>query len=304
MLVKLGATTRKRLIQDGYSLALEYNGSGVTRRWPNDPPSKKNRLVLVPYDPMSAREWFITSTRCITVGRELSGGPMGDRHGVVCAVNDDGERRSQFVLGGGKVQPDFDGTSADRLWPGEDCEFVRGAMVSENDEELRVPFASNWDPQRARDHKMWGARYFLFGVRAITDRIIDPATGVFTTLIKEEAGLPVGDACFVAITNERLGNFEGQKGETGARHLKPASELLRRITREERARGVLPMLPFAQATALALAIECGKEIWWKDMPPALGEIVADGEGEAKRVLENNAYAKHFTKVFQDGHWEV
>jgi hypothetical protein len=139
----------------------------------------------MPNDPQQVQEWFITSTRGITIGRELTGGPMGDHYGIVCA--EDGRDRTQFVLGGGKVQPDFDGTSAERLvWPGVDRELVRGAMIAENDEELRIPFTQNWDPKMARDHERWGNRYFLFGIRAITDQTTDPETHAVTTTVKKE----------------------------------------------------------------------------------------------------------------------
>lgn len=293
MLIELSAATRKRLTQEGYSLAVEWR-RGVKRMWPDDPPEHKNRLVLVPSDSRYSEEWFITSTRAITIGRELPGGNMGDRYGIVCAEDDRG--RSQFVIGGGKVQPDFDGTSGIRLAHGEDRELVRGAIVAENLEELDVRFAPK-DPDAYKN-------YFMFGVRGITDRVTDPASQRFETSLKKEGDLSVGDACFIAITHERLGNFEGQRGETRTRHVKPASELLRELTREERARGMLPMLPYAQATALALAIVGAKEIFERDMPLALQEVVLDGEREATRVLLRNSYAKYFTRVIQEGPWEV
>jgi hypothetical protein len=215
---------------------------------------------------------------------------MGERYGVVCGENDDGEGRSQFVLGGGKVQPDFDGTSADRLAHGEDRELVWGGVVAEVREELGVVFAEK-DTDAYRS-------YLIFGVRGITER------GADGTSLKKADGLSIGDACFIAITHERLGYFPGQKGETGQRHVFPASELLRERSREEREKNPLPMLPFAQATALALAIDGAKEIFGKDVPPALQEIVADGEREASRILRNNNYAKYFTRAIQEGPWEV
>ncbi|HEY9585426.1 MAG TPA: hypothetical protein VJJ02_02450 [Candidatus Paceibacterota bacterium] len=303
MLIELSAATRKRLLQDGYSLAkeftpvddlLEHVNIGVPHIWPDDPPEQKNRIILVPLDTRQVEEWFITSTRAITIARELPGGNMVDRYGIVCAEDDRG--RSQFVLGGGKVQPDFDGTSADRLLHGEDRELVRGAVVAENREELNITFS-------AEDRGSYKS-YFMFGIRGITDRITDPATGRFETVLKKEGKLSVGDACFLAISHERLANFEGQRGETRARHVKPASELLRELSREERMRNVKPMLPYAQATALALAIETAKEIFGNDMPPALVEVILDGEEAAKRVLQRNSYARYFIKVIQEGPWEV
>ena len=289
--------------EGGYKMAMEWR-EGAKKEWHDDPepPTKKNHLVLYAPGNPDGEEWLITSTRGITIGREISGGKMGDRYGIVCA--EDGRDRTQFVLGGGKVQPDFDGTSAERIWPGEDCELVRGAMVSENDEELRLPFTSNWNLGMARDHQLWGNRYFLFGVRGITEQITDPETKVSEKVLKKVDGRSVGDACFLAITHERLGNFEGQRGETRTRHVNPVSELLRQPSREERARNILPMLPYAQATALALGIVAAKEIFGNNMPPAFAEVVAEGEREAMKILERNSYAKHFTKVIQEGVWEV
>src|SRR3989344_3107047 len=200
MLIELSAATRKRLLQSGYSLAKEWRKGGE-HRWPDDPPEEKTRMVLVPFDERQTEAGFITSTRAITGGRELAGGDMGDGYGIVCAEDDRG--RSQFVLGGGKVQPDFDGTSADRLRHGEDRELVRGAVVAENREELNITFS----PEDSGSY----ANYFLFGVRGITDRITDPATGRFETVLKKEGKLSVGDACFLAISHERLANFEGQR---------------------------------------------------------------------------------------------
>lgn len=296
MLIKLSASKRAWLIrEDGYSLAKEWSlDAGVV--WPGDPqpPKKKNHLVIIPNDTQNAEELLITSTRAITIGRELPGGKMSDCYGIVCAEDDRG--RSQFVLGGGKVQPDFDTSIADRLLDGEDREIVRGGVVAENREELKVVFAER-DPDAYK-------HYYLFGVRRITESVLDTATGRNETVLKKEDGLSVGDACFLAITHERLGYFEGQRGETKRRHVKPPSELLGEPSREDRAKGALKMLPYAQATALALAIVGAKEIFGKDMPAALAEVVADGKREAERVLERNNYATHFTKLIQEGPWEV
>lgn len=284
-------------------MAMEWK-KGAKREWPDDPepPSDKDRLVLyVPGNPQG-EEWAISSVRGVTIGHELPGGPMGNRYGIICAK--DARNRSQFVLGGGKVQPDFDGTSADRLMEGEDREFARGAMVSENDEELRVPFTPKWDLEKARDHQLWGNRYFLFGLRPITEPVTDPATGEKAESALKRDGVPVADAYFLAITHERLGNFEGQPGETKERRVVLASELLRDLSREERRVGVLPVLPYSQKTALAMAIICAGEIFGKNMPPAMREAFEGGLEAAKEVERTSKYARHFHRVLQEGPWEV
>ena len=329
MLIKVTDATRKRLMQKDYKLVKEWS-TDSQHKWPDDPPEKKNHLVLVPYDTRYAEEFFITSTRVITIGRELPGGAMGERYGIVCGKDDRG--RSQFVLGGGKVQPDFDTGNADRLIdrkedvdkdgredcdcdsePGylsgrnlvgkrrdgkfeEDRELVRGAIIAENREELNIVFAS-------KDRYAYN-NFFLFGVRAITDKNTDPETQITETVQKKINGLSVGDACFLAITHERLGYFKGQKGETRERHVKPASELMGELSMAEREHS-LPMLPYAQATALAMAITAAKEIFEDNMPPALAEIVADGENWAHTIVtRSSSYVKHFSKVIQEGAWEV
>ncbi|OGZ06148.1 MAG: hypothetical protein A2942_04800 [Candidatus Lloydbacteria bacterium RIFCSPLOWO2_01_FULL_50_20] len=294
MLIELNQATRKRVIcEEGYRLAREWTPDGK-HIWPDDASEKKNCLVLVPSDPLYAEEWFITSTRAITIGRELPGGNMGERYGIVCAEDDRG--RSQFVLGGGKVQPDYDGTSDDRLRQGEDRELVRGAVVAENREELHVVFAP--EDRGAYNH------YFLFGVRGITDRVLNAQTGRTETSLKKEEGLSVGDACYIAVTHELLGNFDGQKGETRTRHVRRVNELLCQLSLEERERNVLPMLPFAQATALAMAIVVLDEIFGRNLPPAIEEVVNEGRETAKRFASRSSYARYFTKVLQEGPWEI
>ena len=86
---------RKRAVNEqGYKLAREYTPDPenldpvtglplpVPHKWPDDPPEKKNRIVLtvgVPSDPRYAEENFVTSTRAITGGRELLRGDQGAR---------------------------------------------------------------------------------------------------------------------------------------------------------------------------------------------------------------------------------
>jgi len=289
--------------EDGYRMAMEWK-EGAKKEWPDDPepPSDKDRLVLyVPGNPQG-EEWAISSVRGVLVGRELPGGPMGERFGIVCGK--DARRKSQYVNGGGKVQPDWDGTSADRLMDGEDREFARGAMVSESDEELRCPFTPNWNPEKARDHTLWGNRYFLCGLRPITEKVTDVATGETAESIVQRDGVSVADAYFLAITHERLGNFEGQTGETKERCVMPASELLRDLTREERTKNVLPILPYSQKTALALMIICAGEIFGKNMPPAMEEAFEGVLETAREIARTSKYAKHFERVLQEGPWEV
>jgi hypothetical protein len=76
------------------------------------------------------------------------------------------------------------------------------------------------------------------------------------------------------------------------------------LTREERSQGVLAVLPYAQATVLALAIVRAKEIFGENMPSQLLEVVLEGEYEANRLLHNNKYARHFHKAIQENDWEV
>jgi hypothetical protein len=324
--VLLSKERRKWLLRDdGYRLAMEYKDEKerlVYLPGDNKHPEKKNRLKLVDKDG-SLKEYFITSARVTTIGREMRGGSMGDRFGVVCAVdtrrlakseqqimvgNDDYLPRT---LGGGKVQPDYDGTSNTRLWPGEDCELVRGAAVSENYEELEVPFLEkeSWIHANGRDHELWGNRYFLYGIRLITETIKspdpnDPAQEIETTRVKTEGGLECADAMFIAITNIRLGNFEGQRGETGQRTVKPASELLRRLPHEvEKKTGKI--LPVAQAFALAMAIKCSKEIFGASTPDSLKEVIAEGEAAAERMSTNRHYSPYFIKCIQESNeWVV
>jgi hypothetical protein len=53
-----------------------------------------------------------------------------------------------------------------------------------------------------------------------------------------------------------------------------------------------------------MGIIAAKEIFGRDAPPALQEIIEDGEESARRILERNSYAKFFTKVFQERPWEA
>ena len=122
--------------------------------------------------------------------------------------------------------------------------------------------------------------------------------------IKKEQGLACVDAFFLCITNVRLGNFEGQKGETGPRLVKPAKELLRALTREEHAKGDLKILLVAQAFSLAMAIICAKEIFRQNAPDPLKEMIADGERAVDRVASNKWYAPNFIRCIQEGPWEV
>lgn len=302
------------LQEDGFKIAREHRDSN--EQWPDIEgplPAKKNHLTLIGRDPItgevSEETFFATSVRGITVGREIPGGDLGDRYGIVCAG--DARNKAEFVIGGGKVQPDFDGTSEDRL-AGEDRELVRGAMVAENDEELRFPFTRGWDPLNARDHKLWGDRYFLCGVRLITEDIRDPETKVVLERnFERREGLRCVDVCFLAITHERLGNFEGQLGETKTRYVKAASELFTELSQEERRRGKLPKLNFTQTKMLAFGLLNAKKIFGKHLPDGFQQVLADGEAAATRLMErvrrnrsNENHLNHFIDVVQGAPWVV
>jgi hypothetical protein len=303
MMLEISSSRKRELLHAGYHLALEYK-DGNKKVWPDDPPEMKSNIVLVPNDTRQAQEFFVSSTRGITLGREISGGPMGNRWGIVCAEDDRG--RNQFVVGGGKRQPDWDTEASDRLLPGEDRELVRGAMVAENREELRIHFGFSCpdgltSPEYRDD--MMHERYFLFGLRVITEKVeVEGGRPRYDYKRDEATALPFADAAFLAICHERLNYFSGQKGETRTRHVKPASELLRQITREERSKGVLPVLPLSHALVLAMAIRSAKKIFGADCPPPLQEVIKEGEEAAEKVISGSHYSRYFLECFQAVPW--
>lgn len=251
---------RKDLVEGGHwHLAKEWDGT--TARWPDDPPPEKDMLTLLGKGDHASR-YVVSSTRAITIGRELPTDPIG----IICAK--DARGKSQYVLGGGKVQPDFDTGEKIRVEKGH-MEHVRHCVFNEIHEELDLVVRSD--------------QYFLVALRLIWDK---DAEGKKIYQKDKDRGHTLVDAFYVAFTPERLMEFGGQQGETLERLVLPVTTLLQSTHPRDRGER-LPILPPTHQLALAVAIVSLDEVFGNDLPEQYRAIVTSGLALAKKVISDS-----------------
>ncbi len=274
----LEVTNLKPLVESGYyQLAREWNG--IAPKWPDDPPAKPDMLTLIGKNGHTT-QYVVSSTRAVIIGAEKTS--SGIRAGYICAGDD--RQKAAFALGGGKVQPDYDGASSDRIGQNGQNESVRNCVMNEIREELDITLSPE--------------NFFLYGLRPITER---NAEGVETQKCVE--GGMVVDACFIAYTPQTLDYFGGQKGETRVRHLKSGGELLRHIPQAVRDREkILQPLIETHRIALAMGILTIKDIFGDRLPKEIASLIEQSEQIARTTFDHSRFARSFMRVIQEAPW--
>ncbi len=257
----------KQLVQDGeYHIALIGNPNNPQPKWPSDPPQEMDVIKLVGNGDSVLGEYCITSTRITLIGREVPGGPLGEKYGIVCAENTKGN--SCYTLAGGRLEPSVNENRLEETTPAE--ETVLDCLVREVEEELKLSIKTE--------------EVALIGLRTITED-----DGSFRKI----RGRICADACFLGVVDERLTASSGYRGETGERMVLPPKTLLARV-----ARGEKPILPQPQALALAMAIIAAKDLFGNAMPEPLREIVSENYDYAFRASRRSRWFNNFISAFQ------
>lgn len=221
-------------------------------------------------------QFIAISTRTLWIQKEIAGGKLGDKFGVVVGRSKRG--KTIYTMGGGQVVPDF------REEPGEEtlaAESIRRCAVREFVGELQIPC-------RKRD-------LLMFGARTITDEK--------TRRPKLRRGRICADVCFMGCSTKPLRYATAaasESDEVGERYVLSVEELLssERDTSDRR------IIPASQALVLATGILWANEVLADCMPEPLKELLHDGTAvkAAVQAIRQNPWRNLMFPLIQIGPW--
>lgn len=222
-------------------------------------------------------QFIATSARIVMIAREIPGGKLGDKFGIVVGRSRRG--MTVYTMGGGQVVPDF------REEPQEEDpagESIRECAIRELRKEVKIECSKS--------------DLLMFGARIITDEK--------TRRPKFRRGRTCADIYFLGFTEERLRYAtadDDERDEVGERYVLSIEELLS----SERNESGLRNIPLSQALALAISILWATEVLADDMPEPLKELLRDGTAvkAAVQAIRQNPWRNLMIPLIQIGPWK-
>ncbi len=251
------------LVSEGYKLGRLYDAE-------KDKESEIPIESVIVSDGNGGSEMYLaTSTRVMLIGREISGGPLGEDAGIVCGEDIRSDSKSRNTLGGGRLEAFLDEFRTGEDKPAE--ESVMDCLIREVEAELGLVLKQE--------------RVMLVGVRTITEKD--------SREVKRINGKICVDAYFAGIIDERLCTFRARDGEVGDRRVLSPEELL---VRPER--GMRNILPQTQRLAIVTGIITMSDLFGNTLPEYINKMIQRTLPLARSVYQSSPWIENFIPLIQ------